>query len=249
MQSSNSILFFIVVHDIKIIKAFEDSNKYSCLPAYKYLLVGDHHDDYTSDKIIQCNKLINNIEDKKNYLAYTAWFAAANNDIIPLEFKYVFFLEYDTVFIDSSQISLVIENIFKEGKNVYGTNPFCTTSCFLDDSIFNSLLVSFLIKKNITDLPAKNKQWMATNNMAFDVSFLREFFADNLTKDFLFFLNNHKMAGHNLERFLSVYCFLRYKPFGFITPLCIKHEALDSHNTQGRHADYEKFKITNKISH
>jgi len=246
-MQSKKLLFAIVVHDSSIIELFERTNKYKHLSNYIYLLVGRHEIDYSSKKIIQCNKLANNIEDKNNYLAYTAWYAAAYNDILA-DYDYVFFLEYDTIFTDSTLVEEMIQNIFDEDKNVYGTDPFCTTSCFLDNSVFNSLLVKFLIQSNITRLPAKGKQWMATNNMAFKTSFLQEFFQDEFTSSFLSFLNNDRMSGHNLERFLSVYCFLKNKPFGFINPHCLKHEALDSHNTQGRNNEYEEFKVINKIS-
>jgi hypothetical protein len=244
----NNIIFLIVVHDPKIINLFESNNKYKHLPHYSYLLVGKHKQDFTSNNIIQCDRLSNNIEDNKNYLAYTGWYAAAYNDIGLSNYDYIFFLEYDTNFIDKSSIDIMIQNIIKEQKCVYGVDAFETTSCFLDNSIFNSLLVQFLINNNIVDLPAKNKHWMATNNMAFKQEFLKEFFNDKLTLSFLSFLNNHQMSGHNLERFLSVYCFYKRKQFGFINPHCLKHQALDSHATQGRNQEYEQFKIINKIS-
>jgi hypothetical protein len=248
MQHNDKILFSIVVHDPKIIERFEADGKYNHLKHYNYLLVGKHENNYSSEKIIQCDRLINNIEDKKNYLAYTAWYAAAYNDIISPEYDYVFFLEYDTIFTDKNAIDEMIRNIFIEDKNVYGTDPYETTSCFLDGSIFNSLVVQYLVQNNITGLPAKDKHWMATNNMAFKRKFVSEFFHDVFTKDFLTFLNNDRMSGHNLERFLSVYCFYRRKSFGFINPHCLKHQALDSHDTQGRSQEYEKFKVTNQIS-
>jgi hypothetical protein len=248
MQFNDKILFCIVVHDPEIINRFEQDGKYNHLKHYNYLLVGQHTDDFTTDKIIQCNKLPNNIEINKNYLAYTAWYAVAHNNIISPNYEYIFFLEYDTNFIDKNAVDTMIQNIFKDNKNVYGTDAFETTSCFLDNSIFTSLVVQYLLQNNITGLPAKGKHWMATNNMAFKRDFIKEFFNDDFTKNFFTFLNNDKMSGHNLERFLSVYCFYKRKAFGFINPHCLKHQALDSHNTQGRNYTYEEFKAINKIS-
>jgi len=248
MQNKDKILFSIVVHSPEIIHLFESNNKYNHLTNYNYFLVGKHPKDYSSDKIIQCDRLLNNIEDKKNYLAYTAWYASAYNEVINSKYEYIFFLEYDTIFTDINAVDYMIDNIFIENNNVYGTDAFETTSCFLDNSVFNSLLVQFLVVNKVDSLPAKNKHWMATNNMAFKYTFLKEFFKDSFTLNFLEFLNNHKMSGHNLERFLSVYCFHKRKTFGFINPHCLKHQALDSHDTQGRNQEYEQFKIINKIS-
>jgi hypothetical protein len=48
------------------------------------------------------------------------------------------------------------------------------------------------------------------------------------------------MSGHSLERFLSVYCFLKQVDFGFVEPKLFNHVALDSHDTQGKNS-YKDF--------
>jgi hypothetical protein len=248
-MQSKDVMFCIVVHSPQIIKKFEKDNKYNCLPSYIYVLVGKHDINYTSEKIIQCDILPDNIEHCNNYLAYTGWYAISKNiHLIPENVKYLFFLEYDTNIINDKDIDSVIKNILLENKDAYGTDCYPTTSCFLDNSIYNFLMVNFLIEQNIPGLPAKNKNWMVTNNTVLKRDFLIELFNSNFTKKFLKFLDNHKLSGHSLERFLSVYCFLYKKQFGFISPNCFKHHALDSHNTQGRHNDYERFKTLNQIS-
>lgn len=245
----NKILFAVVVHDIQIINIFEQNNKYKNFQNYIYILVGKHNQDYSSDKIIQCDRLEDNIEDNKNYLAYTGWYAVSKNiDKIPEKYEYIFFLEYDTFLEDFDSFNEMIKNIIVDNKNIYGFHKFSINSCFLDKSIFNILLVDFLKEKGFRSITTNNKFWMATNNMVFKRKILIDFFRNELTIDFLNYLKNDIMAGHNLERFLSVYCFLNNIKFDFLNPNCFKHEAMDSHNTQGRNHVYEKFKTINKIS-
>jgi len=245
----DNIIFAIVVHSKQIIELFESSQRYKDLKNYVYILVGIHNEDYTSDKIIQCDRLMDNIEDNKNYLAYTGWYAVAKNlNLIGKQFKYIYFLEYDTNITEPSDLKTMIFNIFEGDKKVYGFHAFELHSCFLDNSIFNSLMVSFLKEKGYRSVRGNNNNWMATNNMVFERNFLVDFFNDEMTIDFLKYLKNDKMSGHNLERYLSVYCFLKNVQFDFVNPNCFKHEAMDSHNTQGRNNVYEGFKTVNKIS-
>ena len=142
----------------------------------------------------------------------------------------------------------MISDIFNRNKKIYGFHPFELHSCFLDNNIFSSLLISFLKQKQFKELKPNNKFWMATNNMVFEKQCLVDFFKDEFTLDFLNYLKNDKMSGHNLERFLSVYCFINNIDYDFVTPNCFKHEAMDSHSTQGRNYVYEEFKTINKIS-
>jgi hypothetical protein len=56
------------------------------------------------------------------------------------------------------------------------------------------------------------------------------------------------MSGHDLERYTTLYSILNNIKYATIDPVCFTHMALDSHNTQGRYNEYEKFKTINKIS-
>ncbi len=240
MQNSN-ILYCIVVHDPKIIEFFESNKKYKSLKKYVYLLVGKHEADFTSAKVIQCDKLPNNIENQKNLLAYTAWFALANNiDLVPNDCDYVCLLEYDADFLNEEDVEKFENFVYSNKKFVYGIDKILVQDCFLERSIFSNLLESFLIYKSYKEIKANNKHWIVSNNVVFDKNFLKEYMNDSLTKEFLYYLKNDKMSGHNLERFLTVYCFVNNITFDFEEPKLFNHVSLDSHNTQHK-ANYTEF--------
>ena len=145
MHSKNT-LFLIVIHNKKIIDLFESNNKYSKLPNYKYLLVGNQITDYSNEKIIQCNRLPYNIEDKQHYLAYTGWYAAAKNTEILENYDYICFLEYDTDFDDNFSVENFTNFVYREQKKCYGIASLDTKIGFLQNSIFSEKLVSLIIK-------------------------------------------------------------------------------------------------------
>ena len=237
----NKIKFTIVVHDPKIIEYFESINKYKPLPNYNYILVGNHDRNYNSEKIIQSEFLPNNIENQKYYLAYTAWHALANNiHLIEDQYEYVCLLEYDSVIIDEESIEKFQEYIINNYKSVYGIDKMSTKHCFLEKSQFSNLLESFLKQKGFKEIQPNNHNWIVSNNVVFSKKFLQEYLTDDFTKDFFVFLDNNKMSGHNLERLLSVYCFIKKIHFGFVEPKLFNHAALDSHDTQGKNS-YKEF--------
>jgi hypothetical protein len=57
----SDIVYFIIAHHPQIIEYSESIGKYELLKNRKYLLVGQHSDDYSSDIVIQCDRLPNNI--------------------------------------------------------------------------------------------------------------------------------------------------------------------------------------------
>ena len=146
------IIFYIVVHSPAIIEAFEREGKYSKLPKYKYVWVGKHEEDHTSELIIQCDRLICNDEMMKHWLAYTGWRAVATHPIIPDDVDYVCFLEYDSDICVPDGIDAMIENIFKEDKKVYGMFSLPVSNSFLEYSIFSKGLVDFLKSENIREI-------------------------------------------------------------------------------------------------
>ena len=248
---SKSTLFLIVVHNKKIIDLFESTNKYNKLINYKYLLVGNQITDFSNEKIIQCDRLPYNIEDKQHYLAYTGWYAAAKNPEIVKDYDYICFLEYDTDFDDNFSLENFVNHIYKEQKKCYGIASLDTKIGFLQKSPFSEKLISFLIRENLTEIKSTSKKWIVTNNAVFQKQFLIDYFNDTLTQDLLIYLNNDVMSGHFLERYLTTYCFVRGIKFGLIDDCHMHHKALDSHGTQNRKfgpEGYERFKAFNKIS-
>lgn len=240
-MENRDVLYCIVVHDPKIIQFFETNNKYKALKNYTYILVGNHEDDLSSEKIIQCNKFENNIEDQKNLLAYTAWYLLANNiHLIPNNFDYVCLLEYDAEFLNEEDVEKFENYVYLNKRVVYGIDKIFVKDCFLERSKFSSLLENFLIHKGFKEIKANNKYWIVSNNVVFNKIFLKEYINDPLTKEFFSFLKNDKMSGHNLERFLTIYCFLKNINFNFVEPKLFDHVALDSHSTQNK-SKYSEF--------
>lgn len=244
---SSKVKFSIVVHDPKIIEFFESTQKYKSLPNYNYLLVGKHDKDYNSEKIVQCDWLLNNIEDQKYYLAYTAWWALAHNpNLIEDEYDYVCLLEYDAAIISEGDVDKFCDYVIDNQKLVYGIDKMSIKQCFLERSHFSNLLENYLKHRGYREVKPNNHYWIVSNNVVFSKSFLEEYLKDDLTKDFFDFLKNDRMSGHSLERFLSVYCFLKNVDFGFVEPKLFDHVALDSHDTQGKNSYKDFLKTLNK---
>jgi len=248
---NNEILFLIVVHEKSLIDFFEKNQKYSALKNYKYLLVGNHKENFNDNKIVQCNLLPNNIEDKSNYLAYTGWYAAAHNPEITEKYRYICFLEYDTDPNECFSLDAFAESVYSKELKCYGINAIDNIKELFERTQFNTRLIKFLVKNNFNEIRPNNKNWIVTNNVVLKAEFLKEYFNDPLTVQFLEFLENDKMSGHFLERYLSVYCFIKDIKFDIIENSNLVHRGYDSHNTQGiysSHRGYERFKIINKIS-
>lgn len=246
----NKIQFFIVVHSINIIEVFEKTKRYSKLPTYKYLLVGNIDEDYSSNIIIQCNKLDNNIENKNNFLAYTGWYALANNPELLGECEYTCLLEYDTDVTDYFNIDSIITSLDSIDINVWGITGMETCFGIFEKSHFTSGLFTYFKEKNIKELTISNKMWMTTNNMFFRTQFLKQYMTDKFTTDFFNHIDNDKMAGHFLERFLSIYCYYKNIKFGILANSGLVHRGYDSHSTQNIYSStrgYEQFKLINNI--
>lgn len=246
-----NFIFYIVVHSIGIVEHYEKTNKYSKLKNYKYLLVGNHMQDYSSDKIVQCNLLPNNLECYKYLLAYTGWCAVAYNKELQEDYDYLFLLEYDTDIDEKFNIDEFIEKVNKLNVDVCGLSQMPTHSGLLENSHFTTKLKSFLVQTKNTSIKSNNKNWLTTNNMMFKTDFLVHYLNDSFTREFIDYVKEDTMAGHYLERFLSIYCFLNSIKFDVIETPGLTHRGLDSHETQNiyhSHRGYEQFKATNKIS-
>lgn len=251
LHMHKEILFLIVVHSKEIIDVFEKHNRYAKLQNYKYLLVGNHNTNYNSEKIIQCNTLPINIEDRANFLAYTGWYAAAHNESIIQDYEYICFLEYDTEVDVNFSLEYFTEIVFSKQLQCYGINLMDNINVLFEKSQFTDKLLQFLYHNNYKEIKPNNYNWIVTNNVVFKKSFLSDYFRDPLTQAFFNYLENDKMSGHFLERYLSVYCFIKNIMFDTIQGNNLIHRGYDSHNTQNIYSSqrgYEQFKIANKIS-
>lgn len=101
---------FIICHDQDILLNLEQDQVFSCLPRYTYLFVGDRPTDKIRHQknVIICNQLKHNIEQYKNLVSFTAWYAVHKNKLS--KNPYVALLEYDSLlsndFYERTQESL-----------------------------------------------------------------------------------------------------------------------------------------------
>ena len=247
MQKIN---FYIVVHSIGIIDFFEKTKKYEKLVNYKYLLVGNHEDNYSSEKIIQCNKLPDNIEHNRYYLAYTGWYALANN-FKDIDSEFICLLEYDTDVMPDFDLETFTKAVYSKSLNCCGLTYMPLHDGIFVNTQFTHKTLSYLKSKDIKEIKPTNSNWMTTNNMIFKTDFFYQYFEDTFIKEFLTYLENDTMSGHFLERILSIYCFIKGIKFDIIENSGLQHRGLDSHETQNiyhSNRGYEQFKATNQIS-
>lgn len=225
------IIYYIIIHDPKIIIYFEKIGKYIPLKNYKYLLVGNHDIDYSNENIIQCDRLLNNIEHCNNFLAYTGWWAVVKNNI-GTEFDYIVFLEYDTNIINIEHLEEMETNILNSEWEMMGIVGMSTSICFLPAQHEFSKLINY---------DDSGKFWMVTNNIIFKRTRLESFISDPMLQKVFDYLGNEVGCGHMLERYTTLYALVNKVPYGIISPYCLEHLALDSHSTQGRHSMYTNF--------
>lgn len=226
----NKVLYLIVVHSKGIIDFFEREGKYKGID-YRYLLVGIHEEDFSNEKIIQCDRLTDNIEKYRYALAYTGWWAFVKNCIQDYDHEYFVCLEYDSN-IAYDKLNYV-EECLDRNSPIYGAAKMPTSVCFGPENI-----VEFLRDKS--DPFQIKDYWIASNNVIFRRDFLISFINDPILKDFIVHLNNAPATGHVLERYTSVYCYMRDIPIDFIEGV-YDHVALDSHNTQNSYSKYINF--------
>jgi len=229
-MQSKFIHFYIVVHKKELIDKFEQEKKYERVGNYTYLLVGNHPVNYTSDKIIQCEHLPNNIEHRKNFLAYTGWYAVCNNT--EMREEYACLLEYDTTLTDDFNLDALSKEIRSKGVDMYGIARLNINCCFLNNDVFTSGMVDFLKSEGIQGLTTNNTEWMVSNNIFIRPSTLRDLTDSDLARRcFQFMKLDNRMNGHYLERFTTVFCFLQNRRFDFAGEKMFCHPALDSHGT------------------
>jgi hypothetical protein len=224
---------YIVCHDKRIIKAGLKKGFYP--KDAIFLLVGDHSKGIKRDNVINVSELPINIEYKKNMLVYTAYYALVHNNLINSE--YCALLEYDVL------LDYGILNSFDYGLDVYGfQNRYVSNDpAFLNNQYSENLQDFFrtkgvdldnLLKQNAKE--NKYQEWIATTNAIYKSDFLKAYINDPLTNNFFDFLQGKRMAGHDLERYLSIYCMLEEIDYGFVTNVGFKHAMANSHET-GQH--------------
>lgn len=223
---------FIFVHDQKIIKSYEDSNKFSNIGDYKYVFLGSGDIDMltTYNNIIIARDLNFNIENHTKMCAYSGWYVLYKNKLVTS--KIVNLFEYDIVL--SNDYIIKLTKTIKNDIDFYGYKPLSIDINFLDNPNWSGKLNEYF-----TDLQRKVKNkcigkeielWSTTSNVTMTNDFFYKYMSDS--EELFFWMKEFDSAGHELERYLSVYQILKNSNVKYIENV-LTHYQLDSHKTQG----------------
>ena len=244
---------FIVCHDPRVIEHYEKTNHFGSLKDYTYILVGQQEYNGESNKVIIARALPVNIEDRKNLLVYTAWYAILENNLITKD--WIRLLEYDTIV--NTEIEEITEEILTNYVSkptyeigVWGHIPYQMNNYhFIQNREWIESLDAAMKKVysvSIKDLFAdftpeafQNSYWMGTSNILFSKKEMKSFV--EWYKPLADLVYTDPKAGHGLERALTFYCIHQEKPFNFIQHV-IQHHQLNSHGTQQAGAYEENVK-------
>jgi len=108
-------------------------------------------------------------------------------------------------------------------------------SCFIENDLWAKDICRYIYggKNTILAKAAERgiKTWMPVSNTTMTKDFFYRYMTDAM--EFLYFVIPNFMAGHELERYLSVYMIMNDDvECGYVSGV-ISHYNMDSHNTQG----------------
>lgn len=247
--SEDDLEVFIVAHDPSIIEQLEAAQHFSTLPNYRYILVGSSDRYASSDfrlpaKCIVAQLLPCNIEEHKNLLTYTAWYAIAKNRLANT--KFVSILEYD-VDVDPVFHQRTLRAL-QEGHRIAGYVPFPLThpqylyaTTWFSDSLEQvydidaEALVDSHLSVGGADL------WTATTNLSMRLDDLEDFVDWFLPLSRVF--RDDPVGAHVHERCVPIYCMIRGIE-NFYIPDLLQHYQKLSHG-----ARVKTLKEAQKLTH
>lgn len=233
---------YITVHDQDIIVEFEKHKKFKKELGndYTYLFVGQKEVDKLYDfknKVIICRDLKYNIEQHKNLVSYTSWYALVKNNL--LKHDYNLMLEYDVLLCPAFYKK--ISEIIKQKQNTPVFSFIAEEKCYQFDEYIKPLLSvlgieeEFYIKREAHMGKTGVFHWCGSNNILFKKDCLKNFvewFEKSVTPELL----SYDKIGHTVERAMTVYFILNNIKYEFILSP-IKHYYLNSHQTSNAYPD------------
>ena len=239
--------YFIFVHNLELISYLEDTVKFSHLNNYQYVLLSTNEFNITDPKVIVAKDQPRNIESFNNYLQWTGWFCLIANNLIDTD--YVTLIEYD-VDVSMHADEYISAAMHAPEIDCYGYAELPKTNSFLNNDKFSSGLNSYLTSLNISPVSiierTDNPMWIVTSNVTIKSDILKSLVKSDIFIGLLNYLKNTKLSGHFLERFTTVFLTLNNNTYKTLTSSTesdiIKHHAIDSHNTQGRHSEYLRYR-------
>lgn len=242
LNSFEDLDTFIIVHDQDIIIEYEKHQKYLGIPNVKYLFVGKNPTEKVSSykNVIVCRDLEHNIEQYPNINSFTAWYAIWKNNLS--DKRYINLLEYDTII--NNQIFQKLPKHMENGVDMIRFLPRpCNEHHFINDprwvkEMFLSISKVYNrdmeteIRRSLQDNP--NMSWTSTSNSIFRKSCFDQYM--NWFLPLLPDILNSKTAGHQHERSITIFTYMRNKKL-LVLPDMIHHFQMDSHGTQDHVVD------------
>lgn len=216
----NNIKIIIVCHNIDIVNSIlSDQMKNN----FHIMFVGDqpiNNEILENKRITIVRDLHNNIEQHKEFLTFTAWYAIIKNDLF-IEYEYICILEYDVIIKNTFETELTS---YCENKN-YDIISFIHVTNYFNFDVNETILNIFLKKKQITYQYYEN--WFATSNHCLKRNNLLEF-VDWFYPDCLLIkqLDPNRVSWYHERIF---YIFLKYKNYNIGEITSLTHNFSNSH--------------------
>jgi hypothetical protein len=244
LQESNSvgINYFIVCHDQDIIIDYLQKNKFSALPNYKFMFVGNKPTNLIKDieNVIICNNLEHNIENYPKLCSFTAWYAVSKNGLSNK--KYCCLLEYD--------VELSQDFHEKNLKAISNANVCSYFAELIDDPMFSKStpwLDVFFKKYNInTSKIYEEKFWYCTTNFILRNDILEKF--NNWFYEIASMFKDCDLGSYMHERMINVYCILNEVKIEYIKNT-LKHLQMCSHNKEDVYKIAKRLKLDPNTLH
>jgi hypothetical protein len=225
LDVSEGIDYFIVCHDQDIIIDSLQKNKFSALPNYKFMFVGNKPTNLIEDieNVIICNRLEFNIENYPKLCSFTAWYAVSKNGLSKQ--KHCCLLEYD---VELSQD-------FHE-KNLKAISNADVCSYFvelIDDPMFSKSTpwLGVFFKKYGINTPKiyEEKFWYCTTNFILRNDILEKF--NDWFYEISSMFKDCDLGAYMHERMINVYCILNEIKIEYIKNK-LKHFQMCSHKKE-----------------
>lgn len=221
--------YFIVCHDQNIILDSLEKRKFSVLPNYKFMFVGNKPTNLIDDveNVIVCSRLKHNIENYPKLCSFTAWYAVSNNGLS--KEKHCCLLEYDVeLFQDFHEKNL--NSILNADICAYFREP-------INDPMFSKStpwLDIFFRTHNInTSEIYKEKFWYCTTNFTLSNDLLKDF--NSWFYEIASMFKECDLGSYMHERMINVYSILNKIKIEYIEDK-LKHFQMCSHKKEDLYA-------------
>jgi hypothetical protein len=238
-----SIQTFIFVHNQDIILDFIKHKKFDNFNNLMYIFLGNG--DVTKitnlSNVIIARDCKYNIEEYPKLTSYTGWYCVWKNNLVNSE--YINLFEYD-INVSEELEKNIIETYNNNQIDILGYIPINVHSpSFLKSPQWSDKLIESLHKEysvNILDFVNNmdiNKICSVTSNHTFNKKTFEDYM--NWTEKIIDYIKVSPLAGHQIERSISVYYLLNNKNYTILNDV-LHHFQFDSHKTQNISQD--KFK-------